>query len=98
MDQEMEEEINRQIFGYTKKMKESARNFGVQLKKDNKTLSNIENLQERANDKTTKEVSRLKEFNYSIKLGFCKLIMLVMMVFGTFFATLFVIKIFPKLA
>ena len=98
MDQEMEEEINRQIFGYTKKMKESARNFGVQLKKDNKTLSNIENLQERANDKTVKEVSRLKEFNYSIKLGFCKLIMLVMMVFGTFFATLFVIKIFPKLA
>lgn len=36
MDQEMEEEINKQIFGYTKKMKESAKNFGVQLKKDNK--------------------------------------------------------------
>ena len=45
MDKEMEEEINRQIFGYTKKMKESARNFGVQFKKDNKVLSNIEDLQ-----------------------------------------------------
>ena len=42
MDKEMEEEINRQIFGYTKKMKESARNFGVQFKKDNKVLSNTE--------------------------------------------------------
>ena len=94
----MEEEINRQIFGYTKKMKESARNFGVQFKKDNKVLSEIEDLQEKVNDKTTKEVGRLKEFNYSIRLGFCKLVMLNMIVFGTFFATIFIIKVFPKLA
>ena len=98
MDKEMEEEINRQIFGYTKKMKESAKNFGVQFKKDNKVLSEIEDLQERVNDKTTKEVGRLKEFNYSIRFGFCKLVSFVMMVFCSFFATLFVIKIFPKLA
>ena len=98
MDKEMEEEINRQIFGYTKKMKESAKNFGVQFKKDNKVLSEIEDLQERVNDKTTKEVGRLKEFNYSIRFGFCKLVFFVMMVFCSFFATLFVIKIFPKLA
>ena len=97
-DKEMEEEINRQIFGYTKKMKESARNFGVQFKKDNKVLSEIEDLQEKVNDKTTKEVGRLKEFNYSIRLGFCKLVMLNMIVFGTFFATIFIIKVFPKLA
>lgn len=98
MDKEMEEEINRQIFGYTKKMKESARNFGVQFKKDNKVLSNIEDLQEKVNEKTTKEVSRLKEFNYSIRFSFCKLVLYVMIVFCTFFSTLFVIKIFPKLA
>ena len=98
MDKEMEEEINRQIFGYTRKMKESARNFGVQFKKDNKVLSNIEDLQEKVNEKTTKEVSRLKEFNYSIRFSFCKLVMYVMIVFCTFFSTLFVIKIFPKLA
>ena len=98
MDKEMEEEINRQIFGYTRKMKESARNFGVQFKKDNKVLSNIEDLQEKVNEKTTKEVSRLKEFNYSIRFGFCKLVIYVMIVFCTFFSTLFVIKIFPKLA
>ena len=97
MDQEMEEEINRQIFGYTKKMKESARNFGVQLRKDNKILSNIENIQDVANEKTIKENKRLKEFNSSIRIGFCKLIMMVMTVFGSFFATLIVIKIFPKL-
>ena len=98
MDKEMEEEINRQIFGYTKKMKESAKNFGVQFKKDNKVLSEIEDLQEKVNDKTTKEVGRLKEFNYSIRFGFCKLVSFVMIVFCSFFATLFVIKIFPKLA
>ena len=98
MDKEMEEEINRQIFGYTRKMKESARNLGVQFKKDNKVLSDIEDLQEKVNEKTTKEVSRLKEFNYSIRFGFCKLVMYVMIVFCTFFSTLFVIKIFPKLA
>ena len=98
MDKEMEEEINRQIFGYTKKMKESAKNFRVQFKKDNKVLSEIEDLQEKVNDKTTKEVGRLKEFNYSIRFGFCKLVSFVMMVFCSFFATLFVIKIFPKLA
>lgn len=98
MDKEMEEEINRQIFGYTRKMKESAKNFGVQFKKDNKVLSNIEDLQEKVNEKTTKEVSRLKEFNYSIRFGFCKLVIYVMIVFCTFFSTLFVIKIFPKLA
>lgn len=97
MDQEMEEEINRQIFGYTKKMKESARNLGVQLRKDNKILSNIENIQDVANEKTIKENKRLKEFNSSIRIGFCKLIMMVMTVFGSFFATLIVIKIFPKL-
>ena len=97
MDEEMKEEITRQIFGFTKKMKESAKSFGAQFKRDNQTLSKMENLQDMINDKTTKEVSRLKEFNYSIKLGPCKLIMMNMMVFGTFFATLLAIKIFPKL-
>ena len=97
IEEEMKEEITRQIFGFTRRMKESARSFGVQFKKDNKALSEIENLQDVVQDKTTKEVSRLNEFNYSIKLGSCKLIMMNMMVFGTFFATLLIIKIFPKL-
>ena len=98
MEQEMEEEINKQIFGYTKKMKESAKNFGVQLKRDNKVLNNIEDLQDKLNNKTTKETSRLKKFNFSIKLGFCQLFMLIITVIAIFFSTLFVIKIFPKLA
>ena len=95
MDQEMEEEINKQIFGYTKKMKESAKNFGVQLKKDNKILNNIEDLQDKINTKTTKETSRLKKFNFSIKLGFCQLFILIITVITIFFSTLFIIKIFP---
>ena len=97
LEKEMDEEINREIFGYTRKMKESARNFGVQMKKDNKTLSGIENLQERANDKTNKVVGRLKKFNFSIRLGICKLIMMTMIVFGTFFGIYIFISIFPKL-
>ena len=98
MDKELEEEINRQIFGYTRKMKESAKNFGVQLRKDNQTLNKIETLQDKVNDKTKKEVKRLEEFNYSIKIGFCKLLFLMISVFGSFIGTLFIIKIFPKLA
>ena len=98
MDKELEEEINRQIFGYTKKMKESARNFGVQLKKDNQTLNKIENLQDKVNEKTTKQVKRLEEFNYSIKIGFCKLMILLFTVIGSFIGTMFIIKIFPKFA
>ena len=98
MDKELEEEINRQIFGYTKRMKESAKNFGVQLRKDNQTLNKIESLQDKVNDKTQTQVKRLKEFNYSLKIGFCKLLFLMLSVFGTFILTLFIIKIFPKLA
>ena len=98
MDKELEEEINKQIFGYTKKMKESARNFGAQLKKDNQTLNNIENLQDKVNEKTTHQVKRLEEFNYSIKIGFCKLMLLIFTVIGSFFGTIFIMKIFPKLA
>ena len=98
MDKELEEEINRQIFGYTKKMKESARNFGVQLRKDNQTLSNIENLQDKVNEKTNTQVKRLQNFNYNIKIGFCKLMLLIFTVVGSFFGTIFIMKIFPKLA
>ena len=77
MDKELEEEINKQIFGYVKKMKASARHFGNQLKKDNQTLNKIENLQNKVDDKTKKQITRLEGFNFSIKLGFCKLMFLI---------------------
>ena len=38
-EKEIEEEINNQIFGYTKRMKESAKFFGAELKKSNKQLA-----------------------------------------------------------
>ena len=98
MDQELRDEIYRQIFGYTRKMKESAKHVGKQFKKDNQTLNNIESLQDKVNDKTTKEIKRLEEFNYSIKMGFCQLFLLILTVIGTFMGTTFIIKIFPKLA
>ena len=97
LEKEMEEEIFREIFGYTKKMKESSRNLGVQMKKDNKTLSGIENLQEIANEKTKKVLKNLIQFNFNIRIGICKIIMMTMMVFGTFFGTYLFISIFPKL-
>lgn len=97
MDKEVEEEMNRQIFGMTKKMKESARSLGANLKKDNQTLNNIENLQDKVNDKTTNQTKRLKEFNYSLRFDFCKKFFTIIFVFGVFFATLFFIKLTPKL-
>lgn len=98
MDREMEIEINRQIFGYTKKMKESAKHFGAQLRKDNQTLNKIENLQDKVDMKTKKQVKRLQDFNFSKSIGFCKLMFMLFSVFGSFFGTIFVMKIFPKLA
>ena len=98
MDREMEIEINRQIFGFTKQMKESAKNFGAQLRKDNQTLNKIENLQDKVDMKTKKQVKRLEDFNFSKSIGFCKLMFMLLTVFGSFFGTMFVIKIFPKLA
>lgn len=98
MDREMEIEINRQIFGFTKQMKESAKNFGAQLRKDNQTLNKIENLQDKVDMKTKKQVKRLEDFNFSKSIGFCKLMFMFLIVFGSFFATMFIIKIFPKLA
>lgn len=98
MDREMEIEINRQIFGFTKKMKESAKHFGAQLRKDNQTLNKIENLQDKVDMKTKKQVKRLQDFNFSKSIGFCKLMFMLLSVFGSFFGTIFVMKIFPKLA
>ena len=98
MDRELEIEINRQIFGFTKKMKESAKHFGAQLRKDNQTLNKIENLQDKVDMKTKKQIKRLEDFNFSKSIGFCKLMFMLLSVFGSFFGTMFVIKIFPKLA
>ena len=98
MDREMEIEINRQIFGFTKQMKESAKHFGAQLRKDNQTLNKIENLQDKVDMKTKKQVKRLEDFNFAKSIGFCKLMFMLLSVFGSFFGTMFVIKIFPKLA
>ena len=98
MDREMEIEINRQIFGYTKKMKESAKHFGAQLRKDNQTLNKIENLQDKVDMKTKKQVKRLEDLNFAKSIGFCELMFMLLSVFGSFFGTMFVIKIFPKLA
>lgn len=97
IDEEMEDEINRQIFGYTKRMKESAKYFGEQLRKDNRTLSDISIIQEKDSDKTKTQIKRLSDFN-STSLGFFKLLFLILIVLSTFVITLMIMKIFPKLA
>jgi hypothetical protein len=96
LNKEIEDELQEQIFGYTKSMKENAKHFGEALKRDNIILSEIENIQNIDQEKTTTQVSRLKEFNYSIRLGFCKLMGMFAIVFITFLISLFVMKVFPK--
>ena len=98
MDNELEEELNRQIFGYTKRMKQSALNFGEQLRKDNKTLNDIENIQNIDQDKTKTQLKRLIDFNYNIKIGFCQLFFMIITVISSFIFCLLIMKIFPKLA
>ena len=98
IDAEMEKEITNQIFGYTKTMKENAKHFGAQLKRDNSVLNEIEKVQNVDQEKTDVQVKKLKEFNYSLRIGFFKLIFMFLIVFVTFAFTLLTMRIFPKLA
>lgn len=96
LNKEIEDELQEQIFGYTKSMKENAKHFGEALKRDNIILSEIENIQNVDQEKTTTQVSRLKEFNYTIRIGFFKLLGMFVLVFISFLISLFVMKVFPK--
>jgi hypothetical protein len=98
IEKEMEEELNNQIFKYTKMMKISAKNFGNQLIQDNKILGQIENLQNKDIIKTRNENQRLQEFNNFISLGFFKKLLMIIVVIITFIFTLLIMRIFPRLA
>ena len=98
IEKEMEEELNNQIFKYTKMMKISAKNFGNQLIQDNKILGQIENLQNKDIIKTRNENQRLQEFNSLISLGFFKKLLMIIVVIITFIFTLLIMRIFPRLA
>ena len=98
IEKEMEEELNNQIFKYTKMMKISAKNFGNQLIQDNKILGQIENLQNKDIIKTKNENQRLQEFNNFISLGFFKKLLMIIVVIITFIFTLLIMRIFPRLA
>lgn len=98
IEKEMEEELNNQIFKYTKMMKISAKNFGHQLVKDNQILQQIENIQTKDMDKTRTQNQRLQEFNSLITLGFFKKLLMIIVVITTFIFTLLTMRIFPRLA
>ena len=98
MDKELEADLTQEIFRYTKSMKENAKHFGAQLKKDNTTLNNIEDIQNIDHDKTKTQMKSLKEFNYSLSIGFFKLIFMFILVFVTFAFMLLIMRIFPKFA
>ena len=98
IEKEMEEELNNQIFKYTKMMKISAKNFGHQLVKDNQFLQQIENIQSKDMDKTRTQNQRLQEFNSLITLGFFKKLLMIIVVITTFIFTLLTMRIFPRLA
>jgi len=97
-EKEIEEEINNQIFGYTKRMKESAKLFGAELKKSNKQLSEIEDIQNKGLNSTKFQLKRLTEFNSKISLGFFKLLFMILIVLTTFIFTLLSMRIFPKIS
>ncbi len=97
IEKEMEEEINNEIFSYTRNMKNYARNFGEIIQTDSKKLSKIEKIQEKDKDLTDTSMKKLKEFHYDLKIGFCKLIVMFMIVIVTFITTMMIIRIFPKL-
>ena len=97
LEKEMEEEVNNEIFNYTKNMKQYARSFNEILTQDNRKLDKIEKNQEGGKSKTDRSMKNLKEFSYNIKIGFWKLLLMFTIVAVTFVMTLLTIRIFPKL-
>ena len=96
LDKEMEEEINNEIFSYTRNMKNYARNFGEILTNFIK-LTKIEKIQDKDKILTDNSMKKLKEFHYDLKIGFFKLILMFVLVICTFLLTMVVIRVFPKL-
>lgn len=97
IEKELDEEINNEIFNYTKNMKQYAKSFNELLVRDNSKLDTIEKNQEGSKTKTDKSMKNLKEFSYNIRIGIFKLILMFIVVFTTFVITLLTIRIFPKL-
>jgi len=97
IENQLEEELNNEIFNYTKNMKKYAKSFNEVLNKDNKTLNKIEITQLNGQKKTNLQLKNLNEFNYNLKIGFFKLIFMILFVFATFVMSLLMIRIFPKI-
>lgn len=98
IDDEIEEELNNEILSYTRNMKKYANNFNEVLNKDNRTLNKIESTQSDGKKKTDVQLNKLKDFNYSLTIGFFKLLFMFIFVFISFVISLFMIRFFPKLA
>lgn len=97
IDSQIEEELNKEIFNYTKNMKKYATSFNDVLSKDNRTLNKIETTQIDGKKRTETQMKKLNEFNYDLKIGFFKLVFMFLFVFISFVIGLLMIRIFPKL-
>jgi hypothetical protein len=96
IDKDIEDDLNNEIFSYLKGMKNYGQSFHQILTTDNKRLTKIEQQQLKDQTKTNKELKNLTEFNYTLKLGFWKTLMLIIIVLTTFMFTLLLMRIFPK--
>lgn len=97
IEKEMDEEVINEIFSYTKNMKNYAQSFNKNLVQGNKQLDKIEKNQEVGKNKTDRSMKGLNEFNYNIRIGFWKLLFMLLIVGVSFVMTLLSIRIFPKL-
>lgn len=98
IEKEMEEEMEKEIFNYTKGMKNYARSFHTTLIQDNKKLTKIEEIQNVEKNKTDNQLDKLTQFSRKLTIGFWRLLLMILIVIVTFIFTLFTIRLFPKLA
>jgi hypothetical protein len=96
IEKEMDEEINNEVFGYTKRMKESAQHIQRTLIKDNKKLDVIDKLQNVNEDKTKKENKSLTDLNKSLSISWWRLLLMIAIVLVSFIMSLLTIRIVPK--
>jgi hypothetical protein len=96
IDKDIEDDLNNEIFSYLKNMRNYGQSFHQILTKDNVKLNKIEQQQLKDQNKTTKELKNLNEFNYTLRIGFWKTLMMIATVLTTFIFTLLIMRIFPK--
>lgn len=96
IEERIEDDLENEIMGYAKSMKNIAKNFGDMITKDNIKLKEVEKLQSTNTDSTKNEVKSLNKFNSNDKVSFWLQIKMLAFVLISFMITMMIGRIIPR--